>query len=151
MELNQQARKAALERLERFVGDWSIETSFSTEVKGSSSFEWTLDGQFLVQRSSVPVPEAPDSVSIVGVDQSGEVYTQHYFDSRGVARLYAMTLDGDAWQLLRNEPDFFPLDFSQRYVGRFTADGDTIEGRWETSRDGGDWELDFGLSYRRVR
>jgi len=33
-----------------------------------------------------------------------------------------------------------------------SADGDTIEGRWETSHNGGaTWELDFGLRYSRVR
>ena len=69
----------------------------------------------------------------------------------GVARLYAMTFDGSAWQLSRTSPDFFPLDFSQRYVGSLSAGGDTIEGRWETSKDGSEWELDFHLVYRRVR
>jgi len=30
---------------------------------------------------------------VIGPD-AGDGYTQHYFDSRGIARLYAMTFDG---------------------------------------------------------
>jgi hypothetical protein len=151
MNLNEDARSAALARLEPFVGEWTTEASIAPGIKGSNTFEWILDGQFLAQRSTIPHPAAPDGYSIIGVDQAGEAYTQHYFDSRGVARLYAMTFDGRNWQLLRTEPDFFPLDFSQRYTGTISPDGSTIDGRWERSTDGATWELDFGLTYRRVR
>ena len=48
-------------------------------------------------------------------------------------------------------PDFTPLDFSQHYVGRFTDDGNRIEGQWETSNDSGQsWKLDFHLNYTKV-
>ncbi len=114
------------------------------------SFEWTLDGAFLLQRASVPVPEAPDLLAVVGPAADGDGYTQHYFDSRGIARVYAMTFDGREWTLERHAPDFSPLPFHQRWRATLTADGDTIDGRWETSPDGRDWELDFELAYRRV-
>jgi hypothetical protein len=86
-----------------------------------------------------PLPEAPDGLAVIGPD-AGEDYTQHYFDSRGIARLYAMTFDGRDWTLERHTPDFSPLPFHQRWVGTFSADGETIEGRWETSPNGRDWE-----------
>jgi len=36
--------------------------------------------------------------------------------------------------------------------GRFADDGDTIDARWESSRDAGrSWELDFTLTHRRNR
>jgi predicted lactoylglutathione lyase len=76
-------------------------------------------------------------------------YLQHYFDSRGVVRLYEMTLDGDLWTLSRTTADFSPLELAQRFTGRFSADGGTITGRWENSPDGADWRLDFRLTYRR--
>ena len=50
----------------------------------------------------------------------------------GVARLYAMTLDAGTWTLLRESPDFSPLDFAQRFTGTFSDDGDTIRGTWES-------------------
>src|SRR5690348_16055459 len=82
--------------------------------------------------------------------RSGGAYTQHYFDSRGVVRLYAMTLAGGVWTLTRESPDFTPLDFRQRFTGTFSADGNTIDGAWESGRDGGGWEHDFALTYRRA-
>jgi hypothetical protein len=147
-------RVARLERLEPFVGEWRIEAPafpMPPELAGAArtTFGWTLAGAFLLQRSSLPVPEAPDGLSVIGPD-GGDGYTQHYFDSRGIARLYAMTFDGRRWALERHAPDFSPLPFHQRWLGTFSGEGDAIHGRWETSPDGRDWELDFELSYHRV-
>ena len=146
---------ARLRRLEPLVGEWRIEApgfSLPAGVDDSArmSFEWTLDGAFLLQRASVPVPEAPDLLAVIGPDAAGDGYTQHYFDSRGIARVYAMTFDGREWTLERHAPDFSPLPFHQRWIATLSADGDAIDGRWETSPDGGDWKLDFELAYRRV-
>lgn len=147
-------RTAQLERLEPFLGDWRIDAPAfplapELAARARSSFTWALDGAFLLQRSSIPVPEAPDGLSLVApADDDG--YLQHYFDSRGVARLYAMRFDGRDWTLERHAPDFSPLPFHQRWTGRFSADERTIEGRWETSSDGHTWELDFELAYRRL-
>jgi hypothetical protein len=148
---DQPARHPSLERLDAFVGEWSLEASLTAGVTGRAVFEWVLGGQFLVERSEVPdVPEAPDGIAIVGVDRDGEAFTQHYFDSRGVARVYAMTFRDGVWTLLRDAPDFSPLDFRQRFTGRFSADGGTISGRWETSTDGSSWDHDFDLTYRKL-
>jgi hypothetical protein len=141
----------AIEQLEPFAGNWNLEADLpgSTEVAAHCTFEWILGGTFLLQRSTVEHPAAPDGHCIVGANPGGG-YTQHYFDSRGVVRVYAMTFDGTNWELLRVTPDFTPLDFSQRYTGRFSEDGKRIEGRWESSSDQGvTWELDFELNYAR--
>jgi hypothetical protein len=152
---DEEHRVARLERLERFVGEWRIEApAFPLPAEladpARTTFEWTLGGAFLLQRSSVPVPEAPDGLSVIGPD-AGDGYTQHYFDSRGIARLYAMTFDGRDWTLERHTPDFSPLPFHQRWLGALSVDGETIQGRWEKSPDGRNWELDFELAYQRVR
>ena len=114
-----------------------------------SRFEWALDGQFLLQRTEVPVPEAPDSLAIVSVDLETGAYTQHYYDSRGVVRLYAMTFANGAWTLTRESADFSPLDFQQRFTATFGPYGNTISGAWEKRAGGAGWEHDFGLTYRR--
>ena len=58
-------------------------------------------------------------------------------------------LEGNVWTLSRTEPDFAPLDFSQRCVGTFSDDGGAIEGAWEINHDGTTWEKDFDLNYRK--
>ena len=147
-------RDERLERLEAFLGEWRLEAPafpLSPEPADAArtTFEWTLDGAFLLQRAFVPVPEAPNGLCVIG-PAAGDGYTQHYFDSRGIARLYAMTFDGREWTLERHEPDLSALDFHQRWLGTFSVDGDSIEGRWESSPDGRDWELDFELAYHRI-
>ncbi|MFD6274728.1 hypothetical protein ACFWFI_03980 [Streptomyces sp. NPDC060209] len=154
-------RAEMLERLDVFVGEWVLEARFpgdqpSTPAPGGdgpmarSRFEWALDGQVLVQRTEIPAPTAPDGLMIVRADPGTGSYTQHYFDSRGVARLYSMSFDGGVWTLTRESPDFTPLEFRQRFTGTFSEDTDTITGGWEVRFDGGEWEHDFALTYRRA-
>lgn len=93
---------------------------------------------------------APDGIAVIGRREDGEGYLQHYFDSRGVARLYEMSFDGRVWKLWREREDFTPLSFSQRFTGTFSDDGDAISASWEKTADDGSWELDFRLNYTRV-
>jgi hypothetical protein len=146
----------ALDRLERFIGEWEIEAVFpggapaGTDDAGArATFEWMLGRQFLVQRSSAPDP-IPEAFMIVGVDPERGGYVQHYFDSRNVTRLYAMTFDGTRWTLTRESPDFSPFEFAQRYVGTFEDEGRVIRGAWEIRHPGADWAHDFELIYTKV-
>ena len=121
-----------------------------SDVRGRAVFEWMAGERFLIQRWEVPFPEAPDGVAIIGFDEGRDTLLQHYFDSRGVARVYEMSFDHGVWKLFRNSADFSPLPFWQRFEGTFSEDGRTVEGRWETSSDGSSWELDFDLIYTKV-
>ena len=148
-------RTEARQTLDALVGIWRMDVDLpgadAAGVDARVEFAWDLHGAFLVQRSQIPIPEAPDSLAIIALDHDGGGFTQHYFDQRGVVRLYAMTLAGSVWTLTRTAPDFTPLDFCQRYVGTISADGAAIDGRWETAPVGTeDWELDFHLAHRRV-
>ena len=154
-------RSQALARLGVLVGEWIVEVRFpgdepvpsiATEEgpQARSRFEWALDGQFLLQRTEIPIPEAPDSLTIISVDLGTGAYTQHYYDSRGVVLLYAMSLADGVWTLTRESADFSPLDFRQRFTGTFSPDGNTISGAWEKCFNGAGWEHDFALTYRRT-
>ena len=140
--------------LEPLIGTWSLEVEFPTgdfpQVPARATFEWLFDRAFVLQRDTVEHPDAPDGHIVIAPDPARpDGWTQHYFDSRGVVRIYEMTFDGREWTLLRRTPDFSLLDFAQRYVGTFSEDGDTIDGRWEID-DGSGWRTDFRLIYRRA-
>lgn len=151
-------RNPILERLDRFVGAWDLEVRLDeqTITGGRVTFDWLEAGTFLVQRSEAGdlsdaptgwVEHAPRStVSIIGLDDSGELFTMLYADSRDVFRVYRMRLREGVWEIWRDAPGF-----SQRFTGTFHDDGDTIEGRWEFSDDGIEWEADFDLNYTRVK
>jgi hypothetical protein len=140
-------------RLERLIGEWTMHVAFPGAppvAGGRVVFEWMTGEQFLIERWEVPVPEAPDGLAIIGFDEGRGTFLQHYFDSRGIARVYAMSLEDGVWTLWRDAPDFSPLEFAQRYTGTFSDDGTTIVGRWEIAHDGSTWEHDFDLTYVRV-
>jgi hypothetical protein len=151
----QEGENAAIERLAVFLGEWRIAAEFKNVPPADAGarvvFEWMPGERFLIQRWEIPVPEAPDGIAIIGADPESEGdFLQHYFDSRGVARVYKMSLGDGVWKLWRDSPDFSPLDFSQRYTGTFADDGQTISGAWEICHDGKSWEHDFDLTYTKV-
>jgi hypothetical protein len=69
MQTNQAARDPALERLDAFVGEWTMEATFPvappTGIIGRTAFEWALNGQFLLQHSEAPHPDAPDVHAVI--------------------------------------------------------------------------------------
>ena len=135
-----------IEALQPLIGEWNVTTSLGP-ADARTTFENTLDGAFVLERSTIDVPGAPDSHCLIAANADGS-FTQHYFDSRGVARVYAMTFEHGVWTLTREQPDFSDFNFAQRYVGRF--DGDVITGAWEIKHPGTDWAKDFDLNYERV-
>jgi hypothetical protein len=99
--------------------------------------------------------DVPDSLSVIGGAPDDEPQPMHYFDSRGVKRLFMTAVEGSTWKIWRapgedwNGPD--GPGFNQRFIGEISADGRTIEARWERGMgDAGDeWELDFPITYVR--
>jgi hypothetical protein len=147
--VDQPTAEQVLARLERLVGNWRLEAVGSDGEpwpgEGQSSFEWHDSRAHLVQRASVDLPAAPDSISIIGCDGAAGTYFQLYSDERGVSRVYQMSIDDNEWRLWREG-----APFSQRFIGAFSDDGNTITGRWEASDDGTNYTLDFHLTYHRV-
>lgn len=148
-----------MEALEPLVGEWKLTAVFehlppadAEEDAGARvRFEWLTGKRFLIERWEIPIPEAPDGIAIIGEDPEHEgQYLQRYFDSRGVARVYRMTFADGVWSLRRDEPDYSPLDFSQRFSGRLSNDDATITGAWEICHDGTTWEHDFDVTYTRI-
>ena len=134
--------------LEPLIGRWEIPAGDGEP--GEAMFAWALGRRFVEMRTSVPVEGAPDGLMIIA-PAAGGGFTQHYFDSRGVVRVYAMRFDGPEWTLERRTADFSPLDFHQRFEGTLSEDGSRIDGRWLISHDdGATFEVDFPLSYVRA-
>jgi hypothetical protein len=138
-----------LEAFEPLLGEWTAEAVMpgSDDVlPGSVSFEWLEGGGYLIQRSRMEDPMFPRGISVIGPDRSGEKIVQHYFDSRGVARIYEISLEAGVLRIWRDD-----ADFAQRYTGRFTDDGSAIEGTFERTEPDGTWVHDFDITYRRKR
>jgi hypothetical protein len=136
-------QNASVENLGALVGRWAIEISHpgdpSSVITGRAEFEWLSGEQFVVERFEIDHPQFPDGLAVYAPD------TQHYFDSRGVARIYEMSIGDGEWKLWRDGDDF-----SQRFTGRFDEGGSVIDGYWEIAQDGSTFEHDFSLTFRKV-
>jgi hypothetical protein len=121
------------------------------DIGARATFLWMGEKTFVLQRWRVPVPEAPDGLAVIGWDGGRGTLLQHYFDDRGVARVYEMSIAGGVWRLQRTKPDFSPFEFSQRFTGKLTENGKRIDGTWEIARDHETWAKDFDLIYTRLR
>ena len=152
-----------LEPLTRLVGTWVTE-AFHPEmpdvtVYGTATIEWLEGERFLVLRARSDHADFPDSISMIGSTEMDRVedspsadplaeteadLSMHYFDSRGVFRVYSASMDEGVWRLWRDAPGF-----AQRFTGTFAGDGHTIEGQWQMGRDDRGWDDDVQITYRR--
>ena len=146
-----------MKEFEPLIGKWHGEGEIPMEPPMKISVEATIErlGELIVLRSVGQPKEVPDSVSIIGGAPNGEPQPMHYFDARGVKRLFLMTLEGSTWTIWRvpgedwNGPD--GPGFNQRFIGEISADRKKIAGRWERGmgKAGDEWEIDFPLNYVR--
>lgn len=147
--MDQPTAQEVLKKLEPLLGEWALEASSPDGEpwpgEGCARFEWHASRAHLVARTTLEVPGAPNTTSIIGCDAANGTYYQLYSDDRSVCRVYEMSIGDGEWRLWRKgEP------FPQRFTGRFADDGNTIVGRWEKAENGEDYESDFDLIYRKV-
>jgi hypothetical protein len=141
----------SLRDLDQLVGEWTLEATHPAfpglMVPGRSSYEW-LDGErFMIQRSTAEHPDFPNSIAVIGAmaDEDDETLSVHYYDSRGVHRIYSLEMNGDILEIARDHPGF-----SQRFTAQLSEDGRTLDGLWTLSEDDATWEDDLKITYRRV-
>ena len=146
-----------MQEFEPLIGRWQGEGEIPTEPPMRITVEATIErlGPFVVLRAAGEPKEVPDNISIIGGAPAGEPQPMRYFDDRGVKRRYLTGVEGTTWTIWRapgedwNGPD--GPGFNQRFIGEISADGRTIDGRWErgTGDAGDEWELDFPITYVR--
>ncbi len=151
---------AQLQLLAPLLGTWDLEATHPAVpglvVHGRAEVAWLEGERFLVHRATMQHPDFPSSISILGRmdrDRVADAHAEageprlcmHYFDSRGVFRVYELSVEAGAWRLERIEPGF-----SQRFRGTF-AGGDVMAGRWQLCEDDATWRDDLEITYRRRR
>ena len=107
-------RGSAHDALSVFLGEWSAEgVSFGgTDQSGANpkangvpwisthSTRWHTGEFFLIQDECAQIGTATfDTVSVMGVDQDGNVCFARTFENDGFYRHYALSVDGRTWML----------------------------------------------------
>jgi Protein of unknown function (DUF1579) len=130
------------ERLEVLVGSWKTEgwtretpEAPAVRIDAVDTYEW-LDGGFaLLHRVDARVgDERVRGAEIIGWDPDRQAYVTQYFGSDGPASYEASLSEEDGalvWRM-RSEQD--------RFTGRFSDDGDTITGHWESLDADANWK-----------
>src|SRR4051812_8141975 len=113
-----------LKPLQRLVGDWATDATHpqmpGIVVRGTATVEWLEGERFLIVRARTDHPQFPDSMSVIGNtdhdradERTGEIAADgkaplrlHYYDSRGVYRLYDVSIDDASWRYVREAPGF---------------------------------------------
>jgi hypothetical protein len=131
----------------RLIGEWTTEATHpffpGTVVHGTASVEWLEGERFLIFRARSDHSDFPDSISIIG-DTDG--LRMHYFDSRGVHRIYVLSVSDDGWEIARDAPEF-----SQRLWVTFADADNTMIGKSKLSEDHETWNDDLEINYYRAR
>lgn len=140
----------ALAKIELLVGKWEMELSNASflpdpkaVIKGSVFFDWVEEGAFLLMRMGSD-KQPSNAMWLINCDDATNEYKVFYFDDRKVSRIYNMSFKHEVWKMWRNT-----IDFSQRFEGRISKDGNTIKAYWEKLFDGKKWKHDFDVVYKR--
>ena len=142
-----QSQYPELQGWQRLVGTWATEATHpglpGTVITGQATFEWLGDQRLLVQRSHYDHPELPDAMAVTGVIDGKPC--MHYFDHRGVHRVFDVDITAAMWRCWNVAPGF-----SQRCPDTFSDSHKAFNGQGELSTDDGvTWEPDLATTYRR--
>jgi len=142
--MSTKTNEPALESLGRLVGTWTTEATHrllpGVVLRGTVSGEW-LEGERFI--GFTDQDRAHKGAATPAADGERRL-TMHYFDSRGVFRVFDASIDDQAWRIWREAPGF-----SQRFTGSFADGGATIAGVWQLCEDDVNWNDDLRITYRR--
>lgn len=131
-----------MSRLDRLLGDWEFtmdHSAMAEPITGQQRYEHVLEGAFVLHQWNYDHPDFPNAMAVLSNNR------YHYFDVRGITRIFDVEVDDDGWSMIRLDPDF-----SQRYRARFVS-SDVIETTGDASYDNGvTWQHDFTMTCNRV-
>jgi hypothetical protein len=130
-----------LDKLNVFIGKWKTEgTSYAEgssddDLKSSSvsmaseeTFEWILDGAFIIHNWNGNVGKAAfKGMEIIGYDKKSNIYTSNFFDNAGNCPTYKLRVNNNAWTYTGE---------LQKAIFEFSDDGNTIKIHWDWKKPG---------------
>jgi hypothetical protein len=147
--MHQQIRPApGLEPLLPLVGKWHTEGQQLDSPLGPASpfvavetFEWLDGGAFLIHHVDGRFGRQPAAcIEIIGKGPD-RGFIAHTFYNDGNANTWQIEARGSELQLNGKWAAGGGQPFHVRYTMTFTDIGNTLEGKWEQSRDGQTWKV----------
>jgi hypothetical protein len=135
-----------LEALRPLVGKWHTEGQQIEGPLGPQSpfvavetFEWLDGGHFLVHRLDGKFGQKPAAcIEVWGRNEAGELFA-HTFYNDGNTNDWQIRETSSALVLSGSWSKGSGPTFKLRYTARVIEGGNTLDGKWEQSRDGESW------------
>jgi hypothetical protein len=128
--------------LEQLLGTWDLtmqHSALAEPVIGRHVYSRVLDGAFVRLDWTYEHPDFPDATAMLS--ETG----MHYFDVRGVVRVFDLGWTESGYTMVHLEPDF-----SQRFTALFDSP-DAMSTLGDYSEDRGvTWHPDFTTTMQRV-
>jgi hypothetical protein len=143
----------ALQRLDRFVGSWSMEGhlagSNESNIRGQATYRWLPGGFFLEQHIKMDFMGLEiDSLELVGYDPETGTFPSTVFSNLSPTPLpYRWEVGEDT---LKITVSYGPLDST--FEGKFSEDGNSFEGGWRPN-PGADETVNvaYDIAGRRIK
>jgi hypothetical protein len=135
-----------LSALEPLVGKWHTEGQQYEGPLGPAApfvavetFDWLDGGHFLIHHLDGRFGRQPAAcVEIMGKNDAGQLFAQTYYND-GNTNTWRLEESGHALVLSGTWSKGSGEAFEVRYTATFVEAGNSIEGKWEQSRDGQNW------------
>jgi Protein of unknown function (DUF1579) len=143
------ARPAALDRLEAFIGRWITEGETvarpgvpSVPIVASDVYQWMPGRRFVMHPAYGRMGDIDvGGLEVIGHDPETDQFRTYFFAASGEVIQETLSHEGGAW-IWRGA--------SVRCTGTFSDDGKTLLARHERSDDGVSWEHSMTVTLRRT-
>lgn len=122
--------KEAYRQLDKFIGYWNTEGLIPSSnnrsaiiIKGTDSYEWIVDGFFLVHHADVKIGNDHSKThEIIGFDPFNNHYTMQYYNNKGNWGFMTATVNNGIWTFTGD---------NLRFTGGFNETEDIFSGVWD--------------------
>jgi hypothetical protein len=128
--------------LDQLLGTWDLtmdHDSVDASVSGCQIYERVLDGAYVRLDWTYEHPDFPNALALLSED------AMHYFDVRGITRVFEVDWDDSGWTMVHLDPVF-----SQRFTSRVEGPELVITEGEYSEDEGATWLHDFRLTLRRT-
>lgn len=126
-------------RFEIFIGTWNTtgealktDSSPATTLFATDTYRWLPGNQFIIHDVDARFGDQPTrSMEVMGYDVRGKRYLARSYDDQGVSEEFEVNLKGKKWTIIGE---------TVRFDGKFSPDGNKLEGLWELKSQKSGWQ-----------
>ena len=128
-----------MSRFEIVIGTWNTtgevlatDSSPATTLSATDTYRWLPGNHFIIHDVDARFGEQPTrSMEVIGYDSQRKLYLARSYDDQGVSEEFEVRLNGKKWSIVGQ---------TVRFDGRFSPDGNKLQGLREMKSPKADWQ-----------